>query len=578
MINKNKDLCSTRDTLKKDVDIDIIKFKQEFTIMCTVTFKAITEKNKGNSAKYNELVDEISRNNFHDASGARKLRLWIMTFSRATSLLDESCGALVNAILKLDWTGHDNNLVVIYVMFLANLISSHSDYMPKVLVMLVNHFVFRVDKNGIIPSNLENIHGRVHYALKNIFPMVPSGAEELFGILSRGFPHKSESLPAQVTYLKNLLQLLEYIPCLQGQVLELIFNRIIELDTEVQGKIDEIEDMEDASTKYELSLHSDQGSQSSCASSIYGKSRFNSPTDSYDGDFDYGSEEEALDIEDSAPSIVALDIGEMIEKLDCMIKLVFDYLKWCFDKGTKDERDDLFDILLTIFEENILYTFKSRYIQFIIFWYISLDKSYPRQFLSLLLNKILNDKEPVIIREAASQYIGSFVGRANYLSSTEIRLCIQALLLWTERYIENYEPTLQLPDPQKHMTFYSIVQTLMYIFCFRWKDLREVTGGIPRWCYEVVGYHKVINSSFRPLQVCSKNTSDMFQAIVEALQFMNFEKQYSKRFGIIEQGILNITEYFPFDPFRLKTSQPYIEPIYRDWAGMPDKNQVAMEE
>ncbi|CAG8751054.1 8017_t:CDS:2, partial [Gigaspora rosea] len=256
----------------------------------------------------------------------------------------------------------------------------------------------------------------------------------------------------------------------------------------------------------------------------------------------------------------------------------FDYLKWFFDKGTKNERDDLFDILLTIFEENILYTFKSRYIQFIIFWYVSMDKSYPRQFLSILLNKILSDKEPDIIREAASQYIGSFVGRANYLSSTEIRLCIQALLLWTERYIESYEPTLQLPDPLKHMTFYSIVQSLMYIFCFRWKDLREVTGGIPRWCYEVVGYHKIVNSSFRPLQVCSRNTSDMFQAIVEALQFMNFEKQYSKRFGIIEQGILNISEYFPFDPFRLKTSQPYIEPIYRDWAGMPDKNQVAMEE
>ncbi|CAG8691545.1 3927_t:CDS:2, partial [Scutellospora calospora] len=269
------------------------------------------------------------------------------------------------------------------------------------------------------------------------------------------------------------------------QVLELIFDRIIELDTEVQGKIEEIEDMENASTKYELSLYSDQGSQSSCASSVYGKSRFNSPNGSYNGDFDYGSEEESLDIEDSAPSIVALDIGEMIEKLDCMIKLVFDYLKWFFDKGTKGERDDLFDTLMTIFEENILYTFKSRYIQFIIFWYVSLDKSYPRQFLSLLLDKILNNKEPEIIREASSQYIGSFIGRANYLNSTDIRLCIRALLLWAEGYIDSHEPTLQLPDPLKHMAFYSITQTLMYIFCFRWKDLREVSGGMPRWCYEV---------------------------------------------------------------------------------------------
>ncbi|CAG8589636.1 179_t:CDS:1, partial [Scutellospora calospora] len=74
------------------------------------------------------------------------------------------------------------------------------------------------------------------------------------------------------------------------------------------------------------------------------------------------------------------------------------------------------------------------------------------------------------------------------------------------------------------------------------------------------------------------NTCDMFQTIVEALQFMNIERQCLIRFGTIDQGILNILDYFPFDPFRLKTSQPYIGPIYRDWAGMPDKNQVAMEE
>ncbi|CAG8780683.1 2610_t:CDS:1, partial [Cetraspora pellucida] len=30
----------------KNIDTDTIRFKQEFTIMCTVTFKAITEKNK----------------------------------------------------------------------------------------------------------------------------------------------------------------------------------------------------------------------------------------------------------------------------------------------------------------------------------------------------------------------------------------------------------------------------------------------------------------------------------------------------------------------------------------------------
>ncbi|CAG8724285.1 414_t:CDS:2, partial [Acaulospora colombiana] len=358
-----------------------------------------------------------------------------------------------------------------------------------------------VDKHGSVPKNLENIHGRVHYALKNIFPMVPSGSDELFEILSREFPHKSEPLSAQVTYLKNLLQLLEYIPGLQAQILELIFERIIELDTEVQGKMHEIEALEDSSHRYDLNLHSDVSSATSSQRSRGRSLMSTSSQSSYNGDFDYNSDEdESESVDDSAPCIVALDVGELIEKLDCMIKLVFDYLKWYYDNSGYDQREDLFDILMNIFEENILFTFKSRYTQFLMFWYISLDKSYARSFLASLLHKALADKEPEIIREAASQYVASFVGRAKYLDSSDVRLCVLASLLWAERY------------------------------------------------------------------VCPANTVKMFIAISEALQFMNCKNALGfERYEETKKNLLNMEDYFPFDPFRLKTSQSYIDSIYHDW-------------
>lgn len=87
-----------------------------------------------------------------------------------------------------------------------------------------------VDKNGTIPDDLESIHGRIHYALKNVLPVVPSGEEELIKILSRNFPYKNDSLVVHITYLKNVLQMLEYLPSLQSQVLEIIFERLTDLD------------------------------------------------------------------------------------------------------------------------------------------------------------------------------------------------------------------------------------------------------------------------------------------------------------------------------------------------------------
>lgn len=300
---------------------------------------------------------------------------------------------------------------------------------------------------------------------------------------------------------------------------------------------------------------------------------------SYNGDFDYNSDDdESESVENSVPCIVALDVGELIEKLDCMIKLVFDYLKWYFDNSGYDQREDLFDILMNIFEENILFTFKSRYTQFLMFWYTSLDKSYARSFLALLLHKALADKEPEIIREAASQYVASFVGRAKYLDSTDVRLCVLASLQWAGRYVSCYENSVKTPDPQKHKIFYAITQSLMYIFCFRWKDLREVTDGIPRWCHEIMSLQRIIKSKFMPLQVCPANTVRMFIAISEALQFMNCKKALgSKRYEETKKDVLSMEDYFPFDPFRLKTSQSYIDSIYHDWEGIPRKDQMAKD-
>src|SRR3989442_4272400 len=79
------------------------------------------------------------------------------------------------------------------------------------------------------------------------------------------------------------------------------------------------------------------------------------------------------DIEDSAPIVIAVDIANGIQKLDCIIKLVLDYLDYSHKNGSQEQRMKLTETIFIIFKKSILYTFKSRYIQFIPFWYFSLD-------------------------------------------------------------------------------------------------------------------------------------------------------------------------------------------------------------
>ncbi|CAG8576503.1 10250_t:CDS:2, partial [Acaulospora colombiana] len=127
---------------KSEDNHKVNKLKQEFTAMTTVIFTSIMSKKQGDDTKYNELVQQIKDYADQKILSPRKVRLWLMAFSRATTMLDVSCSTLVSFVLKLNWTEYDNNLVVIFVMFLANLISSHSDHMPAVLNMLVKNLVF----------------------------------------------------------------------------------------------------------------------------------------------------------------------------------------------------------------------------------------------------------------------------------------------------------------------------------------------------------------------------------------------------------------------------------------------------
>ena len=223
----------------------------------------------------------------------------------------------------------------------------------------------------------------------------------------------------------------------------------------------------------------------------------------------------------------------MVSKLDAILKLVFDHFNKLHSSiptvlvpssspphfSTASDRDSQspecephallatqFHTLLAIFDRSILRTFKSRYTQFLLFWYASLDPEFSDLFLGLLVDKALFASATAngVERVAASSYIGSFVSRAEFIDREGARRAVQVLCAFLGAHLDAVEAGNAASDD--HSVFYAIVQSVLLIFCFRWRDLQaelEVQEVVQKtWISELGVVQRVITSDLNPLKVC----------------------------------------------------------------------------
>jgi RNA polymerase I-specific transcription initiation factor RRN3 len=233
-----------------------------------------------------------------------------------------------------------------------------------------------------------------------------------------------------------------------------------------------------------------------------------SDLDSDDDDDDDSDDDVSEADSDAPPPMIVSDFMEMSGKLDSILNLLMIEIR---DLSTDssispEEKLEFFSsVFLRIFERTILPTHKSRYTQFLWFYACSLDRGCTEAFLVLLAQKIFDTSCPSIIRVSASAYLASFVARAGFLDSESVLYCIRMLNGWALSYVEQYEADVKQPDVQRYAVFYSVVQALLYVFCFRWRqivaaaDSRVAYGQLP---VEMTGFPKIVMSKFAPLRVC----------------------------------------------------------------------------
>jgi RNA polymerase I-specific transcription initiation factor RRN3 len=218
-----------------------------------------------------------------------------------------------------------------------------------------------------------------------------------------------------------------------------------------------------------------------------------------------------------------------------------------------------------------------------------------------------------MVKRSASAYLASFIARGGHVTRSLVEYTFYTLGKEMDRLRIMHEKNESCsPDVNRFGTYYTVFQCLMYIFCFRWRDLlaqqleddhfevEELT-----WSRDVVDtYRRNIHSRLNPLKVCAEAIVNQFAVIVRQLQiiFLEPKLEQNKRirltrsmfsvsggFSILaekENAMSNkvgeqqyqLDAYFPFDPYNLPLSKRWIEGEYNVWRPVPGTGFDEQEE
>jgi len=458
-------------------------------------------------------------------------------------LLDDTTASnAIKELEKFDWTSTEATAKD-FLASIINLVSYNGCYIPACFNLLVQGFIPKQTDAGYDLESSDKISHLIHTTLERILTLIPLSMTLLGSSLKEQFPHKRNSPEVLFAYLKNLLLVSYYAPSLIEPLLTTAVDRLIQIDVDI--KLEDVPESEE-DLQFEVEIEASQTVQHSEVAAT---------------------------------------------KLDAMMIVMFEYLDAAF--GIRDgedrkpifspmtlsqnHRDSLFNLLLQIFDKYVLTTYKSKYTQFLLFYVCRLkaqeNNSFSAKFMAYLYHKVQQRQFRNVNQLASSAYLGSFLSRASYLPDSTIREVAMFILNWTLSYL-NTCPNAS-PDAVVHGLFYSMAQSLYYIFCFHHKILAS-EGDVDTLKQ---GYRRLTESKLNPLKLCLPTIVREFVRVSAELGWCDFApllKQNEKvvlptrsSFG----GPNQLEMFFPFDPYLLKHSSQYINDLYTKWTGPDDEDE-----
>jgi len=485
--------------------------------------KAFQAKLKGDGENYRHIVNQIkTRDDFET------LYFLLVVLCENANILSQNSEVfkdIIHNIFLFDWCGPDE-LLESYANLMRTLISLNSTFLIPAVRCIVKgfhplqiHFEL-IDGNYQSTPEMFRRSNFLQKTLKNIIFLCPFTSFEIPSVISQSFPFKRVSSHLQAEYMRNVLLLAQDFSILEEHIISSAIEHVLSIDVEIK-----IED------DGEATIDDDEV-----------------PIFDFDEVF---TDRKRVTKE-------TFQVDEMAEIMDVQMLLLFDYIEIKMQQDEKTQ-EKLFTVLLNVFEQMILTTHRSKYIQFLLFFICSKKKSFASFFAQKLLDIFLNTDSPMITRKSSSAYLASFLCRSkpSFVSIELIRHCVQELLVHIHEYINWFEkgcfgnpPTHTKPNPdikgsknslinknqkflnieedeeddsssdeetQKnldHNLFYSMCQSVFYILCFHGINMvnlphNEQQESINKvWSREA--WEKLLECKLNPLQNCLESVRREF--------------------------------------------------------------------
>jgi RNA polymerase I-specific transcription initiation factor RRN3 len=568
--------------------------------------RAIKRHLNGEDETYNRVKSIFTKDPQADnAPSTTTVRVHLQAVYANVSSLNKRCDDLVSAILFGEWVGRDEAYFSLYAKFVALLAAAQGGYLGRIMFALVE--LLGPGRTRRLPGckvvRRQIIHHRVMRTIQDIVEKVPVASSTLAQVIQRKLSFDFEKPEERITYIKNFMLLIGFVPELKSEVLAMITSELVKLDVSVQADLDdEDDDLGDELLQDVLSSQTMVGETSQLSLGL----------DKLVEEEDDGSTTEESgpeDDEDVHPDLLRKrKLRDSVCQVDAVMDLLFQY----YDElilSSLEVRESTIAQLIAQFENIILPTYRSRHPQFLIFHFAQTSPVTVDRFVTSCI-QILNDKAlPPVLRQSSAAYLAGFVGRGAHVSPTVVKDCFTMLCDDLNDLRNDIEPRCLGPDIKRYSTFYATMQAIMYIFCFRWRDLATASSDIveDESGDEDEPDHfqfsdtiretlmSAIHSKLNPLRVCTPAIVQQFAKITHQLGFMYvFTKIEANKHVRLTSSRTTVTDfglnqpdrdlswvgengvmegYFPYDPYHLPISRHWVEDDYLEWKGISEPNE-----
>ncbi|KAL2260863.1 hypothetical protein VTK26DRAFT_5026 [Humicola hyalothermophila] len=550
--------------------------------------RALEGHNRGDDEDYDNLKEIFAPNPKYllpeeDEEATTKpqdLIVYVVALTAYVPLLGRSCSGLVKSVLRCAWLERDESFARAYIQLLAALSSVQGSIFTQVLTMIVDKFTETRHTSsvpGFPPVDPETKRKWLHIGLKYLLELFPAGQHMILNLVSSKFPYTEDSKAMHMEYIDHLLRLKDARPELERDIMELILSRLVKLDVEMTLDLENDDDETTRAVLRQLEAS-------------------DAKTEDEDDESDVDS---VLSDDDDLPEQAkrVLVIKSKLETMDAILDLLFSIYTPIFEDPDSPEAVEAFQDLLSDFSNVILPHLKSRHTQYLLFKFAMKSNQLMEMFIGTLFNLAFESNRPPVVKQAAVAYLASFTARGARVQSEQVQLITKTFL----DYIDHYRAThanCRGPDVRRYSQYYAYFQGLLYIFCFRWRDLLDRDSVPPSLDWDdpasfigqdlpwMTGLRSRLQaniaSKLNPLKCCSPIIVDEFARLSHHLRLIYIYPQIEKNKSVhLSQfftgsyatgGALRDTglEYddekwthleacFPFDPFQLPVARRWLD-------------------